>query len=100
MNRRNFLKRLATAAAAFSILPAATTYTRPGWKKSFGSEIYVLNPEWKNAPYEWAFCSLDGQIVERIHESYLPARFRKLPMIEENLIHPYVKLQYRFKNGF
>lgn len=92
MNRRNFFKTLATVAAGFSILPAATTYARAPWRKAMGSGIYILNPEWKNAPYEWVWRGLDGAIGASLRESMLPVRFRMLPMTEENLVHPYIEL--------
>jgi hypothetical protein len=60
MNRRNFLKGLAAAAASFSILPAATTYkrsrwTKVAWVKREESGVYTINPEWVIAPYEMEF---------------------------------------------
>ena len=55
MNRRRFLKNLigatAATAAAFSILPAATTYARK-WVKTSTAQIWVPNPEWVTAEYE------------------------------------------------
>jgi len=93
MNRRSFLKSLGAAAAAFSILPAASTYARAAWRPLRSSGIWVINPEWKDAPYEWGFCTLDGLAVGRIHESMLPARFRALPANEKNLVHPYIPLE-------
>ena len=54
MNRRSFFKTLATAAAAFTILPSAVTYGRT-WAKKTSSGIYVVNPAWVNAPYEVGF---------------------------------------------
>lgn len=53
MNRRNFLGKLLVGAAAFAILPSATTYAR-SWKP-LGSGILVPNPEWVNAPFEIRF---------------------------------------------
>jgi len=46
-SRRSFLSKLALGVAGFTILPAATTYAR-SWKKT--ESIWVLNPEWVNAP--------------------------------------------------
>lgn len=54
MNRRNFLKNLAAAAASFAILPAATTYHRAKWVKN-RSEVWIVNPEWVEARYEVAY---------------------------------------------
>jgi hypothetical protein len=55
MNRRNFFKSLAKAAAGFAILPSAVTYART-WKRT--SDLWIPNPEWKNAPYESSWLSL------------------------------------------
>lgn len=63
MNRRGFFKTLATAAAGFAILPAATTYARTPWKRLAGSDIYVINPEWVNAPYEMYFLVEDSGLL-------------------------------------
>jgi len=60
LNRRSFFKTLATAAAGFTILPAATKYTRTPWKKLSASGIYVVNPEWRDAPYQMYFLVQDG----------------------------------------
>lgn len=50
MNRRSFFKTLATAAAAFTILPSAVTYGRT-WAKPLGCEVFV--PELYMADWAW-----------------------------------------------
>lgn len=85
MNRRGFFKTLATAVAGFSILPAATTYTRAPWKKSAGSGIWIVNPEWLNAPYEVTFFVEDHRIIELYPIRYQdprPGSFCVPPWIE------------------
>ena len=53
VSRRNFLHSLGAAVATFAILPSASTYTR-NWKRT-DSGLYILNPEYLNAPYEVSF---------------------------------------------
>ena len=50
MNRRSFFKTLATAAAAFTILPSAVTYGRT-WAKPLGCEVFV--PECYMGEWAW-----------------------------------------------
>lgn len=94
MNRRNFLKSLATAAAAFAILPSATSYTRAPWKKVAGSGIYVVNPEWLNAPYEIAFMFAPGPVEECRH-SIVPVYFSR-----EGQEFPELPGHFRLKDPF
>lgn len=58
MNRRGFIGGISAALAGFSILPAATTYTRL-WKavKPTPPELWkaVPNPEYVDAPYQVYF---------------------------------------------
>lgn len=53
MTRRNFLKSVATVAAAFSILPNATTYARNWVPRTSG--VLVPNPAYVTAEYELSF---------------------------------------------
>lgn len=53
MNRRGFFSTLAKAAAGFTILPAATTYSRI-WRVQ-REPIYYINPEWTSAHFEYNF---------------------------------------------
>jgi hypothetical protein len=57
MNRRSFFKTLSAAVAGTVVLPPAITFDRcwkyPVWKKS--GDIWIINPEWENAPYEIGF---------------------------------------------
>lgn len=59
MNRRSFLTNIAVAAAAFTILPSASTYQR-NWVKTRPNGLWVINPEWVNAEYEVAFVALES----------------------------------------
>jgi hypothetical protein len=52
VNRRGFLSVLGKATAGFSILPAATTYSRR-WVRT--ECLWRPNPAWEAAPYEIAF---------------------------------------------
>jgi hypothetical protein len=52
MNRRNFIRNIVGVVAAFSVLPAATTYNRT-WTRT-RQELWVPNPEYVEAPYEVA----------------------------------------------
>jgi len=63
MNRRSFFKTLAAAVAGTVVLPPAITFDRC-WKtaasyKKVGG-IWVINPEWLNAPYELSFLRNQG----------------------------------------
>lgn len=51
-SRRSFFKQLAVSAAAFSILPAAETYSRIWKPKAIVPVRYEINPDWVNAEYE------------------------------------------------
>jgi len=53
MNRRAFISGAAKALAGFSILPAATTYTRL-WKAVVDPR-QIPNPDWVDARYEFAW---------------------------------------------
>jgi len=57
MNRRGFLRSIGLAAAAFTVLPAATTYARR-WAKS--GPLYVVNSAWRSADYEITFIYYSG----------------------------------------
>lgn len=78
MNRRGFFGAIGAAVAGFSILPAATTYTRL-WKAvkptPFGSLYAVPNPDYVNAPYEIAVLDKDGLRFE----IRCPIRLNELP---------------------
>ena len=50
MDRRQFIGNILKAAAGFSVLPSALTYTRK-WHKTQES-LWVPNPEWIHAEYE------------------------------------------------
>lgn len=80
MNKRNFLKTLAVAAAGFTVLPAATTYDRI-WRVQkqvgMGRVLYQINPAWVTAEYgicyyvdpvalhgQWAFRDQTTKLVE------------------------------------
>lgn len=111
MNRRGFLQRLVLGAAAFTVLPAATTYQRV-WKSVAPPEVLVacLNPEWVNAPYEMRFFSyVDllephqwpakmGELVDRGRQNKsltgtavpYPARYRDARARPEDLIPPFI----------
>lgn len=54
-SRRSFFKQLAVSAAAFSILPAAETYSRIWKPKAIVPVRYEINPDWVNATYEVSF---------------------------------------------
>lgn len=51
--RRSFFNTILKAGIAAAILPAATTYARK-WKPT-NTGIWITNPEWENAPYEFDF---------------------------------------------
>lgn len=73
MKRRDFLKTLSTAAACFTVLPAATTYSRI-WKPKLIVRVrYEINPEWVNAPFEMRWFGNNFATIR--HELY-PPRFR------------------------
>lgn len=88
MNRRGFFGAIGAAVAGFSILPAATTYTRL-WKAvkptrlfamdtAFGSDASVFvvsNPNYVNAPFEIGLIDMRGSIVL----DKLPLRFDSCP---------------------
>lgn len=63
-SRRGFFATLTAAAAGFSILPAATTYTRL-WKavKPTPKLIGIPNPEYANAPYERMWFVSESQLA-------------------------------------
>lgn len=73
MNRRQFFKSLATVIAGFSILPSAVTYSRAAWKKS--SNLWVVNPEWINAPYEFSWVVFGGPFPSNMGETIRPVEF-------------------------
>ncbi len=52
MNRRSFLTDIIKLAVASMVLPAALTYGRQ-WKQIQGGNIYIPNPYWVNADYEF-----------------------------------------------
>lgn len=77
MNRRRFFTNLIGAAAAFSILPAATTYARK-WKFT-AEKVWVPNPEWVTAEYEVSYIIPDEQrmmipILHIRNEALIPIR--------------------------
>lgn len=61
MNRRSFFGTIATALAGFSVLPAATTYTRL-WKATRLTGP-IINPEWETTHYEVAWVRFDGELI-------------------------------------
>lgn len=67
MNRRGFLKSALMAAAAFSILPSATTYKRV-WKQIDDSPLIVPNPEWFTAEYEYSFLINAGGLLNTCND--------------------------------
>lgn len=75
--RRNFLARLCLAPAAAllfkqqeEITPPVNPYVTEPFK---GKYLVLINPEWKDAPYEIAYIPMSGDAVAR---SYPPMRFR------------------------
>lgn len=67
MNRRGFLSSILKAAAAFTILPAATTYA---WNWIRTEDLYLPNPDWVNADYDMFFCSAMAKALAD-HSPYL-----------------------------
>lgn len=55
MNRRSFFTKLALAAAAFTVLPSATTYARKWTKPSVEAVLWIPNPAWETAEWELSF---------------------------------------------
>ena len=55
MNRRGFLRSLATVAAGFTVLPAATTYARRWVAGTPRIRRAIINPEWLRAEWELHF---------------------------------------------
>lgn len=70
MNTRSFFKSLATIAIGSIVAPQvlipkfADSFK---WKRQAESGIYVLNPEWVNAPYEMAFYGHDFENTRALH---------------------------------
>lgn len=55
MNRRSFFTKLALAAAAFTVLPSATTYARKWVAPRADSPLWIPNPAWETAEYRITF---------------------------------------------
>lgn len=75
MNKRSFLKSLLTLAVAPQII-LSTSADRFKWKKT--GDLWIINPEWVNAPYEVSFiCSVRAShdLIKQIEEKYLPYRY-------------------------
>lgn len=64
MNRRSFLTGIIAAGISAAILPSALTYERT-WKKT-AQGLYVLNPDWVNAPYEIRWLVTDKNLFEAV----------------------------------
>jgi hypothetical protein len=54
IDRRSFFKNILVAAVAPSLLLSISP-DKFKWKRQASSGIYVINPEWVNAPYEICF---------------------------------------------
>jgi len=74
LTRREFAKRLALAAAGFTILPGAGRL----WKAIVKEPTLIANPEWVNAPYEHV-AMLPAEIWHKLEKAYVllpcPQRF-------------------------
>ena len=75
MNRRGFFKSLGLAIGVAAVAPAVLIPRASDafkWKRASG--IWVLNPEWVNAPYEIGYCWIDPDprtITPVIHTRYI-----------------------------
>lgn len=87
MNRRSFITNLIGASAAFSILPAATTYARKWYvpKQVGGIPCYEINQDWVNATYELIFWTPNETII--VNE-VMPVPGRFYPKIVELVLNP------------
>lgn len=72
--RRNFLARLFLAPAAAMLFKQQEEITPPVNPYKYVDRTVIINPEWKDAPYEIAYIPMSGDAVAR---SYPPMRFRK-----------------------
>lgn len=75
MNRRSFLASLAAAAAAPQVLIATATDAFR-WKKTVEG-LWVLNPEWVNAPYELLI--LSELRPDGFNKTFLHHRWNAIP---------------------
>lgn len=60
MNRRHFITTLSAATAASIFLPRAADAFK--WKQSPGG-MWIINPAWKMATYEWQFWGPSGNML-------------------------------------
>ena len=92
MNRRSFFTKLGLAAASFAILPAATTYARKWVAPTAQCAMWVVNPEWVNAPYEMEFVQGSERVIEA---SMCPAIKIPYRYVFENfkwrIVQPFIK---------
>ncbi len=68
MNRRGFFSTLAKAAAGFTVLPAATTYSRI-WRVQRGPII----PVWYNRFPDWYavnYAAMDTELTRKFYENW------------------------------
>jgi hypothetical protein len=75
VNRRSFFSSLATIGAAVTLAPNVflPRFATPRWKRT--RQLWVINPEWVNAPYEYVFTLFGSYLVKRpraLDGSFLP----------------------------
>lgn len=107
MNRRSFIGTLATALAAFTVLPSATTYQR-NWVTTKTGMI-VPNPEWMDAPLEVAYFFPEAGIIKQAvlkrdepllatirsqfqMYDHFPIRYKMSPSGERIFVPPFIEI--------